>query len=58
MNNIFIAIIVNSLDEAKTDALRALQQPTTMEDLLREMRETQAALQRLQERLDAREAEN
>ena len=55
--NMFIAIIVNSLDEAKTDALRALQQPTTMEDLLREMRDTQAALQRLQERLDAREAE-
>ena len=53
--NMFIAIIVNSLDEAKADALRSLQQPTSMEDLLREMRETQAALQRLQERLDARE---
>ena len=48
----FIAIIVNSLDEAKSDALRSLQQPTTMEDLLQEMRETQAALRRLQERLD------
>ena len=56
--NLFIAIIINSLDEAKADALRSLQQPTTMEDLLQEMRETQAALQRLQERLDAREAEN
>ena len=50
--NMFIAIIVNSLDEAKSDALRALQQPTTMEDLLREMRETQTALRRLQDRLD------
>ena len=50
--NLFIAIIINSLDEAKSDALRALQQPTTMEDLLQEMRETQAALRRLQERLD------
>ena len=48
----FIAIIINSLDEAKADALRSLQQPTTMEDLLQEMRETQAALRRLQERLD------
>ena len=50
--NLFIAIIINSLDEAKADALRSLQQPTTMEDLLQEMRETQAALRRLQERLD------
>ncbi len=51
--NMFIAIIVNSLDEAKSDALRALREPSTADDLLREIRETQAALQRLQERLDA-----
>ena len=50
--NMFIAIIVNSLDEAKADALRALRQPSTADELLREIRETQAALMRLQERLD------
>jgi voltage-gated sodium channel len=51
--NMFIAIIVNSLDEAKADALRALRQPSTADELLREIRETQAALMRLQERLDS-----
>lgn len=50
--NMFIAIIVNSLDEAKTDALRSLRESTTVDDLLREIRETQAALGRLQDRLD------
>ena len=50
--NMFIAIIVNSLDEAKADALRSLREPSTADELLREIRETQAALQRLQERLD------
>ena len=51
--NMFIAIIVNSLDEAKADALRSLREPSTADELLREIRETQAALQRLLERLDA-----
>ncbi len=50
--NMFIAIIVNSLDEAKADAVRSLREPSTADELLREIRETQAALQRLQERLD------
>ena len=51
--NMFIAIIVNSLDEAKADALRALREPSTADELLREIRETQEALRRLQERLDS-----
>lgn len=51
--NMFIAIIVNSLDEAKADALRALREPSTADELLREIRETQEALRRLQDRLDS-----
>ena len=51
--NMVIGIIINSLDEAKANALRERDQPATMDDLLREVRETKAALRGLQERLDA-----
>ena len=50
--NMVIGIIINSLEEAKANALRDSEQSTPMDELLREVRETKAALRRLQERLD------
>ena len=50
--NLFIAIIVNSLDEAKLDRLRDLEQPVSREELMQELRATQESLRRLEARLD------
>ncbi len=50
--NLFIAIIINNLDEAKLERLRDIERPVSREDLLREIRATQDALQRLEARLD------
>ena len=49
--NLFIAIIINNLDEAKKERLRELEGPVSREELLREIRATQSALQRLEQRL-------
>lgn len=50
--NLFIAVVLNNLDEAKTERLREIQQPPSSEDILRELRSTQEALQRLQAQLE------
>ena len=50
--NLFIAIIINNLDEAKLERLRDLERPVSREELLREIRATQDALQRLERRMD------
>ncbi len=50
--NMFIAIIINNLDEAKLERLRELEGPVTGEELLREIRNTQATLRRLEERMN------
>ena len=50
--NMFIAIIINNLDEAKRERLEDLESPPTSNQLLQEIRATQAALRRLEERLD------
>ena len=50
--NMFIAIIINNLDEAKVDRLRELEGPVTSEELLREIRQTQATLNRLEQRMN------
>ncbi len=55
--NLFIAIIINNLDEAKLERLQELQEPATQEEILRELRSTQEALQRLEARLDVQEAD-
>ena len=49
--NLLIAIIINNLDEAKLERLRDLEHPVSREELLREIRATQDALQRLEARL-------
>ncbi len=50
--NMFIAVIINNLDEAKAERLRDLQTPPSQEELLREIRSAREALRRLEERLD------
>ncbi len=53
--NLFIAIIINNLDEAKRERLEELETPVSRAELLREIRATQAVLHRLEERLDPEE---
>ena len=55
--NLFIAIIINNLDEAKAERLQELQAPASREEILREIRSTQEALRRLEQRLDVQEAD-
>ena len=56
--NLFIAIIINNLDEAKAERLQELQEPASREEILRELRSTQEALQRLEARLNVQEPDN
>ena len=55
--NLFIAIIINNLDEAKQERLRDLEAPASREELLQEIRAAQATLSRLEERLNRDEGE-
>ena len=50
--NLFIAVVINNLDEAKQERIRSLDQPVSREEILRELRSTQRALRRLEERLE------
>ncbi len=50
--NLFIAVVLNNLEEAKAERLRELEQPASREEILRDLRSTQKALQRLEERLE------
>ena len=56
--NLFIAIIINNLDEAKLERLRELEQPVSREELLREIRSTREALYRLEKRIDKESGEH
>ena len=49
--NLFIAVVLNNLDEAKAQRLNELVSPPSREELLRELLATQASLKRLEERL-------
>lgn len=51
--NLFIAVVLNNLDEAKTERLQELQQTPSRDEILRELRDTQQALRRLQRQLEA-----
>ena len=55
--NLFIAIIINSLDETKRGNLQEGLEPVSRQDLVRELRATQETLKRLEERLNADDAE-
>ena len=50
--NLFIAIIINNLDDAKAERLKELQPPVSREELMSELRSTRNALLRLEQRLD------
>ena len=50
--NLFIAVVINSLDEAKQDRLRELAAPPTHKELMAELSRTRDTLARLQERLE------
>lgn len=50
--NLFIAVVLNNLDEAKQEQLKALQEPVGKDEILDELKTTQAALQRLQEKME------
>jgi voltage-gated sodium channel len=49
--NLFIAVVLNNLDEAKQEALAELQTAPSKNEILDELRSTQAALKRLEEKL-------
>ena len=49
--NLFIAVVINNLEEAKQDRLAELQTPPDKDKLLRELKETQKALESLRQQL-------
>ncbi len=49
--NLFIAVVINNLEEVKAEKLAALQQPVSNEELLKELANTQQALSRLQRQI-------
>ena len=55
--NLFIAVVINNLDEAKQERLRDLEQSPTADALLSELRATQQSLRRLEEQLLRRQEE-
>ena len=50
--NLFIAVVINNLDEAKAERLAELQGLVTQEEILTNLRDTQKALKRLEARLE------
>ena len=54
--NMFIAIIINSLDDAKRERPPEAEGPVSREQLMQEIRAARAALERLEQRLDADDA--
>ena len=50
--NLFIAVVINNLDEAKQERLAEMQKPMNKEELAKELKATQAALQRLQSSIE------
>ena len=53
--NLFIAVVLNNLEESKAERLEELKQPTSRDDLLKELAATQSALTRLRERMERME---
>ncbi len=50
--NLFIAVVLNNLKQAKAEQLKELRQPVTRDELLDELTTTQHALARLRERME------
>ena len=49
--NLFIAVVLNNLEEAKIERLRELEAPASRAEIMRELQSTQEALERLHKRL-------
>lgn len=49
--NLFIAVVINNLEEAKQEKLEELQAPTSRDEIIRELKQTQLALASLQKKL-------
>lgn len=50
--NLFIAVVINNLEEAKAERLQTLCQPVSRDELFAELAATQRALSRLHERME------
>ncbi|WP_456416918.1 ion transporter [Thiolapillus sp.] len=50
--NLFIAVVINNLEEAKAERLADLRQPSSRDELLKELENAQQAMRRLQERME------
>ena len=50
--NLFIAVVINNLDEAKAERLAELTTPPTGDEILRELKATQASLNQVQQKLE------
>ena len=53
--NLFIAVVLNNLEEAKTDQLKALRLPVSHDELLKELENTQQTMTRLLKQMQGRE---
>jgi len=49
--NLFIAVVLNNLEQAKAERLAEMRQPLTRDQLMNELEQTRAALERLQRQL-------
>jgi len=49
--NLFIAIVINNLDEAKAEKLKELSQPVGRDEIIQELKDVEVTLNQLQERL-------
>ena len=56
--NLFIAVVLNNLDEAKHEQLEALRETPTHDEILRELNSTRDALDRLHARLESMPTSN
>jgi len=50
--NLFIAVVINNLNEAKTETLKELEQPVSQKELVAELKNTKEALSRLEQKLE------
>ena len=55
--NMFIAVVINNLDDVKQERLRKLERAPTADNLLAELRSTQESLRRLEDQLRQRREE-
>ena len=49
--NLFIAVVINNLEQSKIEQLEELEKPITHEDVLQELELTRNALKRLQTKI-------